>query len=424
MKHIYKTITFLAMVWMITGISTCRSIAHKTHTKIHNTIEQKCIASNLKSAIKKGDYSKVKELFNKYDAHKHKSIANTKIKLWQDIGSTDNYMQESILYFAIFCRNEDKGNNKDTYLKIIEFLLQQGADPNVPRKFLMVIPSQCIDTYPLTIATRAGDKSVVKLLLAHGVNINNLDDSYASAYSSALHVAMRDGNIPILMLLLDCKDIDVNQLVRKGRLPLQAGIFGYEFRRDSNSLEAVRLLLKHESIDVNNKDDTFEKNTSLGLAVDRGLIDIVKILLEHPNIYLEPKNSYGRTPLAEAVRRNYVEIVALLLNHGANPEGITTKSNTFFPKLGSVKRNKEIEELLEKAKQNQKKTKAFKYIFDPIHVTKEDGICSICHTGLVDASEYKHAIALKCKHKFHLDCISQWIKPSTETCPLCRAKIE
>ncbi|WP_165941879.1 hypothetical protein, partial [Cardinium endosymbiont of Culicoides punctatus] len=106
MKHICKIIAFSAMLWMITGISTCRSIAHKAQTKIHNTIEQKRIASDLKTAIKKGDYSKVKELFNKYDAYKHKNIANIEIRRWQYTCPNIDYVQESILYFAIFCRNE------------------------------------------------------------------------------------------------------------------------------------------------------------------------------------------------------------------------------------------------------------------------------------------------------------------------------
>ncbi|TDG95508.1 ankyrin repeat domain-containing protein [Cardinium endosymbiont of Culicoides punctatus] len=355
MKHICKIIAFSVMVWMITGISTCRSIAHKAQTKIHNRIEQKRIASDLKSAIKKGDYSKVKELFSKYDPHKHKNIANTEIRLWQYTCPNIDYVQESILYFAIFCRNEAKENNKDKYLKTIQFLLEQGANPDLPCKRVFSSTSCYIDSYPLTIATRARDISVVKLLLTHGANINNLDNpeaDYGQICGSALHIAMDYGDIPILEILLAHKDIDINQPIRKGWLPLQSGIIGYRYRfgHDNNNLEAVRLLLKDKRTDVNKKDNYFQQNTSLGLAVDSGLTDMVKILLEHPDIKLEQKNRHGRTPLAEAVRRNYVEIVALLLNHGANPEGITTKSNTFFPKLGSEKRKK-IEELLEKAKQ-------------------------------------------------------------------------
>ncbi|TDG95507.1 ankyrin repeat domain-containing protein [Cardinium endosymbiont of Culicoides punctatus] len=353
MKHICKIITFLAIISMVTGISTCRSIAHKTQTKIHNKIEQKRIASDLKSAIKKGDYSKVKELFNKYDAYKHKNIPNTEIRRWQYTCPNIDYVQESILYFAIFCRNEAKKNNKDKYLKTIQFLLEQGANPDLPCKRVFSNTSCYIDSYPLTIATRARDISVVELLLTHGANINNLDNpeaDYAQICGSALHIAMDYGDIPILKLLLANKDININQPMRKGWLPLQSGIVGYKFRRDRNSLEAVRLLLRDKRTDVNKKKD-FKGENSLGLAVEWGLTDMVEILLEHPAIDLEPKNRHGRTPLAEAVHGGHVEIVALLLNHGANPEGITTKSNTFFPKLGSVKRNKEIEELLEKAKQ-------------------------------------------------------------------------
>ncbi|WP_133282127.1 ankyrin repeat domain-containing protein [Cardinium endosymbiont of Culicoides punctatus] len=75
------------------------------------------------------------------------------------------------------------------------------------------------------------------------------------------------------------------------------------------------------------------------------------LLLEHPVIKLESKNRYGRTPLGQAVHDGHVEIVALLLKHGANPEGITTtKWGEFLSKLGSQK-HKKIKELLDKAKQ-------------------------------------------------------------------------
>ncbi|TDG95709.1 hypothetical protein CCPUN_01720 [Cardinium endosymbiont of Culicoides punctatus] len=163
-------------------------------------------------------------------------------------------------------------------------------------------------------------------MLTHGANINSLDNpeaDYAQICGSALHIAMDYGDIPILEILLAHKDIDINQPMRKGWLPLQSGIVGYEFGRDSNNLEAVRLLLRDKRTDVNKRDDTFEKNTSLGVAVECGLTNVVEILLEHPAIDLEPKNRHGRTSLAEAVHGGHVEIVALLLNHGANPEGIT-----------------------------------------------------------------------------------------------------
>ncbi|TDG95800.1 ankyrin repeat domain-containing protein [Cardinium endosymbiont of Culicoides punctatus] len=431
MKHICKTITFSAMVWMITGINTCTSIARNrnvTSTHTDNQEEKKWTVSLPKKgieAIQKGDIRQLEEIFDRYkDKDDKKSIANTETRLWQDADDLVDYVQESILYLAIYYRHMAKGKDKDKYLEIIQFLLKQGANPNVPRKLLMTIRPLCIDT-PLTTATRAHDEDVVKLLLEHGTDVNNLDDTpddYEEGPVSALHVAMYNGDIPILKILLAHKDIDVNQPARTGLLPLQASINGYKLRHDSNNLEAVRLLLRDKRIDVNKKSDY--GNTAFNNAINRGLTDMVEILLEHPTIDLEQKNRYGRTPLAEAVHDGHVEIVELLLNYGANPEGIIpTKWGAFLSKLGSQK-HKRIKELLEKARKNQDKTKAFKYIFDPIDVTKADGKCSICHTELVDTSEYNHAIALKCKHKFHLDCIDQWIKPSTATCPLCRAKIK
>ncbi|TDG94666.1 ankyrin repeat domain-containing protein [Cardinium endosymbiont of Culicoides punctatus] len=365
MKHNCKIITFTAMVWVTTGISRCTSIAHNRSVKstsTYNQVGKKQIVSLSKKgikAIKKGDIRQVKEIFDRYHSKDDKkSIANTEIKLWQDVNDSVYYVQESILYFAIFCRNKAKENDKNKYLEVIAFLLEKGANPNLPRKR---VAFNLMDNYPLSIATKVCDVDVVKLLLKYKANINNLDHGLQpnSFTGGALHMAIRNGYIPILKILLAHKDIDVNLLARTGLLPLQNGIIGYEFRRDSNQLNVVRLLLRDKRTDVNKKDGTFEKDASLGLAVEWGLTDMVEILLEHPAIDLEPKNRHGRTPLAEAVHNGHVEIVALLLNHGANPEGTTlTKWGAFLSKLGSQK-HKKIKELLEKARKNQDKTKKF-----------------------------------------------------------------
>ncbi|TDG94784.1 ankyrin repeat domain-containing protein [Cardinium endosymbiont of Culicoides punctatus] len=358
MKHIFKIITFTAMVWMITGISTCTSIARNRSVKstsMNTQLEKKQTISLSKQGIKaiqNGDMRQLEEIFNRYkDEEDKKSIANTEIRLWQDAdGDSLDYMQESILYLAIYHRNIAKGKNKAKYLEIIQFLLDQGANPNVPRKKALF---NLIDDYPLSKATQIRDRDVVELLLKYeyGTDVSTLDDSPEgdSSTGSALHIAMGNGDIPILEIFLAHKGINVNLPARNGRLPLQTGIINYEFRRDSNQLNAVRLLLKDKRTDINKK-DSFTGDTSLCIAVEWGLTDMVEILLEQKNIYLEPKNSHGRTPLGQAVHGGRVEIVELLLNHGANPEGITPTKWSAFLSNGSQK-HKRIQGLLEKAKQ-------------------------------------------------------------------------
>ncbi|TDG94783.1 hypothetical protein [Cardinium endosymbiont of Culicoides punctatus] len=71
MKHIFKIITFTAMVWMITGISTCTSIARNRSVKstsINTQLEKKQTISLSKKgikAIKMGDIRQLEEIFNR-----------------------------------------------------------------------------------------------------------------------------------------------------------------------------------------------------------------------------------------------------------------------------------------------------------------------------------------------------------------------
>ena len=62
--------------------------------------------------------------------------------------------------------------------------------------------------------------------------------------------------------------------------------------------------------------------TALHAAVSRGHMDIAKLLLAFGNESLECKHHSGKTVLMDAVERNDIEMVNLLLENGAN---VTTK---------------------------------------------------------------------------------------------------
>ncbi|TDG95298.1 ankyrin repeat domain-containing protein [Cardinium endosymbiont of Culicoides punctatus] len=344
MKYIYKIVTFLAMVWVTTGISKCTSIAHrakKIPAKMHNILEQKQIISDLKKAIKEGDELKVEALFKK---HKIDPNLQTSVLFLNGI-----YGMIHPLYMTILYRTKTKNSEKkEGYLKIIKFLLKNKADPSLAVKN----PPGSFIEYPLTLATWKKDVPVVQLLLDHGANVNQLDINYddnSPDYDGALHAAMKNGDMDILNILLKNPNIDVNLPASRGMLPLQAGIYGYKYGPKGNQIEAVKLLLANPKTEIN-KEDRNNKNASLNVAVDFGCIEIVESLVKKEGIDMEHKGFCNRTPLGQAVHNGNVEIVKLLLKHGANPKAISIK-NALLSKLGFGK-HKEIKKLLKEAKQN------------------------------------------------------------------------
>jgi hypothetical protein len=66
---------------------------------------------------------------------------------------------------------------------------------------------------------------------------------------------------------------------------------------------------------------------------------------------------------------------------------------------------------------NKCKFKAKKDNFCLVHCKTE---CPICFEHIIDKS---NEIVLDCKHIYHRDCITPWIKKNNLTCPYCRTEI-
>ena len=57
--------------------------------------------------------------------------------------------------------------------------------------------------------------------------------------------------------------------------------------------------------------------TPLNIASDQGHTEIVRILLQQPNIDLNKKDDWNDSPLGGAIKRNHTEIIQLLKDAGA-----------------------------------------------------------------------------------------------------------
>jgi len=86
--------------------------------------------------------------------------------------------------------------------------------------------------------------------------------------------------------------------------------------RKNGLSEVVSLLLYYETIANANRKEMYGY-TPLYIACYRGYIEVVSLLLNHGANVNQPKNT-GTTPLYIACANGYVEIVSLLLKNGAN----------------------------------------------------------------------------------------------------------
>ena len=129
---------------------------------------------------------------------------------------------------------------------------------------------------------------------------------------TALWWAVSTGQARIAELLLATRQFDVNERPSHYCGLLKAAV---SFKH----VAVTKLLLDQNGLDVN-KVDTWrryglEAQTSLHLAANRGLEEMVKLLLSHPDIDVNSQGRSGRTPLHAATNNGCMEIIVLLLAH-------------------------------------------------------------------------------------------------------------
>ena len=199
------------------------------------------------------------------------------------------------LYLAVDLNTVPHGGRPDrisldetTSLKMIELLLDAGANPNAQLKlfppYRALGPDRGADlmltmgSTPLLRAAKAGDVPAVKLLLAHGAN-PNLPNLY--------------GTTPIMA----AAGLSSNEIDTRGR-----------FKTQADAVEAINLLVRAGG-DVNARETRtcppngffcISGQTALHGAALWGWNDVVKALVAN-NADLNAKDAKGNTPLDSAL---------------------------------------------------------------------------------------------------------------------------
>lgn len=181
--------------------------------------------------------------------------------------------------------------------EVIELLLRRGADTDVrdaegrPLLYLLILEGY------LDIATLIIEKGGVPL------------ESRDAEGRTALHVAAWQGDLGGIELLLK-HGADPNALDSEGRPPLHSVAW-------RGHMGTGRLLVRARGINV---DLACKKQgaTALSIAAQEGHTEIVAILLENgadPDLV----DHYGRSPVKVAGKRGHFRIVRLLESYGAKP---------------------------------------------------------------------------------------------------------
>ncbi|XP_066918341.1 ankyrin repeat domain-containing protein 17-like [Clytia hemisphaerica] len=180
------------------------------------------------------------------------------------------------------------------YDDVVELLIQHNAD----------LEHQNENGHtPLMDAASNGHVKVAKLLLDAGAGINTHSSEFKE---SALTLACYKGHVDMVFFLLERGADQEHKTDEMHTALMEASMDGH--------VEVARLLLDHGA-QVNMPADSFE--SPLTLAACGSHVELAELLIEH-GANLEEVNDEGFTPLMEAAREGYLPMVALLLAHGAN----------------------------------------------------------------------------------------------------------
>ena len=152
--------------------------------------------------------------------------------------------------------------------EIAKFLIANGAE----------IHSQHRETTLLQIACQDRHLDMVKLLVDNGANIHQL-----SKYGDTnINIAAYHGRFETVKFLIDL-GADICGKTKYGTIPIHGVIQGWRTYRGEDFMKTLQIVTTPET--VNSIYFAYRKRvTSLGLAAEKGLLQVVKFLLENGGI--------------------------------------------------------------------------------------------------------------------------------------------
>ena len=226
-----------------------------------------------------------------------KILENIKNKLQEKdfenlLNMAENYNNYNIINLFLSDPSYKKLINKNVLLlyaikinniKVIKELLKDDVDLNFN------------NNNALQIAFEKGFVDIIQLLLQNkNINLNNISNDVKNYM---LSIAAARGYVDIIKLLL--QDPHVDPSTNNNSAIYNAIIHGHT--------EIVKLLLQHPNVNLSDVDF---KNYALHIALEYGYIEIIKLLLQDPRVDPRDMNNYV---IHKAIEYGYTEIIKLLL---------------------------------------------------------------------------------------------------------------
>lgn len=152
-------------------------------------------------------------------------------------------------------------------------------------------------------ALMSSNFDLAKNLMASGVSVDVLDEQCRSP----LMLAAFSNSCSSVQFLLE-HGADVNAFDKNGQTPLIYSAF-------NGSKDAASMLLSCEGINIEAKDIT--DSTALYRASASGSVDVVKLLIEH-GADKNAVNCFGETPLVRSIINGNLDIAFVLIDSGAD----------------------------------------------------------------------------------------------------------
>ncbi|MBN8827342.1 MAG: ankyrin repeat domain-containing protein [Sphingobacteriia bacterium] len=169
----------------------------------------------------------------------------------------------------------------------VKLLQSKGADINAPSYF---------EYTPLELAASRDEEETVKFLLEHGADIKK---------GKALFYAIKERKEDMVKMLLDY-GVDINARDNEGNTPLHCAI--------EKDIDKIKLFIERGA-EVNAKKSLGE--TPLDIAIKKKDSNLVK-LLQSKGADINAPSKQGYTPLEYAATNGYLDKVEFLLEHGAD----------------------------------------------------------------------------------------------------------
>ena len=219
------------------------------------------------------------------------------------VSGFDIHVKNNKLFTPLHCAVARKKNiNKQS--EVIQLLLSKKADVNAKNDW---------EWTPLHFAVQNNSRSIAKLLLKHGADINQgaYIECPFQGKNTPLHIAIYNKHVAMVEFLIK-KGANINAQNSNGLTPLDLAILK-RFKQE----ELTSLFVQNGG--KKNIENSYN-DTLLHFMVKKYALDIVQPFLKRTikDDELNAQNDLGQTPLHIAVEMEKGDIVVALVNLGAN----------------------------------------------------------------------------------------------------------